>query len=124
MPYKAKRICSWPGCSKLTRERFCEEHAKEESKRYEKYDRSKEHGVRYGARWRRIRNAYIGKHPLCELCMGEGRYTKAEEVHHILPLSHGGTNAEENLQALCKSCHSRIGVELGDRFGKRKNIEK
>jgi 5-methylcytosine-specific restriction protein A len=31
-------------------------------------------------------------------------------------LSEGGTNKEQNLMALCKSCHSRIHAERGDRW--------
>lgn len=30
MPRKAKHPCHHPGCHKLTEERFCEEHQKEE----------------------------------------------------------------------------------------------
>ena len=40
MPRKPKRPCSFPGCPKLTEGRFCEEHEKEENKRYERYDRN------------------------------------------------------------------------------------
>ena len=43
--------------------------------------------------------------------MSEGRLTPAEEVHHILPLAVGGTHDENNLMALCKSCHSRITIK-------------
>ena len=39
MPRKAKHPCHHPGCPKLTEGRFCEEHQKEENKRYEKYGR-------------------------------------------------------------------------------------
>lgn len=39
MPRRPKRPCSHPGCPELTERRFCEKHAKEENKRYEKYDR-------------------------------------------------------------------------------------
>ena len=39
MPRKPKRPCSFPGCPKLTDGRFCEEHEKQENRRYEKYDR-------------------------------------------------------------------------------------
>ena len=46
--------------------------------------------------------------------------TKVEEVHHILPLSRGGTNDEDNLMSLCKSCHSKIHADRGDRFKKRR----
>ncbi|WP_456264621.1 HNH endonuclease [Helcococcus bovis] len=54
---------------------------------------------------------------MCEECKKNNKYTKANEVHHILPLSRGGTHSFSNLMALCKSCHSRISVLDGDRFG-------
>ena len=62
-----------------------------------------------------IRDSYATAHPLCELCLKEGRYVKTEEIHHIKPLSEGGTHARENLIALCKPCHARIHAERGDR---------
>ena len=116
MPYKPKRPCSFPGCPKLTSGRFCDEHAKVEAKRYEKYDRSPEIKKRYGAAWRAIRDRYIAAHPLCEICKQNGKLTPAEEVHHILPLSQGGTHAEENLMSLCKVCHSEITAREGGRW--------
>lgn len=39
VPRKPKRPCSFPGCPRLTESRFCEEHGKQEKRRYEKYDR-------------------------------------------------------------------------------------
>ena len=51
--------------------------------------------------------------------MKAGRMTPAEEVHHKLPLSRGGTHAQSNLMALCKPCHSRITAQMGDRWGKK-----
>ena len=82
VPTKPKRPCSYPGCPKLTDGRFCEEHAKAEAKRYEKYDRDPAVRRRYGRAWKRIRDRYIQEHPLCELCQQEGRLTPAEEIHH------------------------------------------
>ncbi len=38
-----------------------------------------------------------------------------EEVHHILPVNRGGTNVDLNLMNVCKSCHNKIHIELGDR---------
>ncbi len=73
---------------------------------------------RYGRSWKRIRDRYIKAHPLCEECQKQGKLTPAEEVHHILPLSKGGGNEKSNLMALCKSCHSRITAESGDRWGR------
>lgn len=120
MPTKPKRPCSYPGCPKLTDGRFCEEHAKTEAKRYEKYDRDPAVRRRYGRAWKRIRDRYIQEHPLCELCQQEGRLTPAEEVHHKKPLAEGGTHARDNLIALCKSCHARIHAQRGDRWHKHR----
>ena len=120
MPHKPKRPCSFPGCPRLTDARYCEEHAKQEAQRYERYDRDPAIRRRYGRAWKRIRDRYISTHPLCEKCFERGVFTTAEEIHHILPLAQGGTHAEENLMALCKPCHSRITAEMGDRWGKKK----
>ena len=56
----------------------------------------------------------------CEECYKCGILTPTEEIHHIVPLSHGGTHADDNLMALCKPCHSRITVEMGDRWPQNK----
>lgn len=116
MPKKPKRPCSYPGCPKLTDGRFCEEHAKAEAKRYEKYDRDPAVRRRYGRAWKRIRDSYVQQYPLCEVCQKDGRLVATEEVHHKVPLSEGGTHARDNLIALCKSCHARIHAERGDRW--------
>lgn len=116
MPKKPKRPCSHPGCPNLTDGRFCEEHARLENKRYEKYDRDPAVRRRYGRAWKRIRDRYITAHPMCEECVRHGKLTPAEEVHHILPLSRGGNHNEENLMSLCKSCHSAITARDGDRW--------
>ncbi len=116
MPTKPKRPCSYPGCPRLTNGRFCEEHAKLEARRYEKYDRDPATRKRYGRAWKRIRERYIAAHPLCEKCRERGKLTPAQEVHHILPLSRGGTHEDTNLMALCKPCHSEITARDGDRW--------
>lgn len=119
MPRKPRRPCSFPGCPNLTDNRFCEEHEKQENKRYEKYDRDPAVRRRYGRAWKRIRDSYISQHPLCEECERNGKLTRAEEVHHILPLSRGGTHAKSNLMALCTPCHSAITARDGDRWHDR-----
>jgi 5-methylcytosine-specific restriction protein A len=116
MPYKPARPCSHPGCPNLTHGRFCKEHQKEENARYEKYDRDPAVRRRYGRAWSRIRAAYAKEHPFCEKCFERGIIVPVEEVHHIVPLSEGGTHARDNLISLCKSCHSRIHAERGDRW--------
>jgi len=110
MPMKAKRPCRWPGCPNLTSDRrgYCDEHKTKAAQKYERYGRDPATAKRYGADWKKIRKRYITAHPLCEICKAAGRYTAAEEVHHKTPLADGGTNDPDNLQALCKPCHSRI----------------
>ena len=120
MPKMPKRPCGFPGCPNLTDGRFCEEHAKQENRRYERYQRDPATQRRYGRAWQRIRDRYAAAHPVCEECYKCGVLTPTEEIHHIKPLSHGGTHAEDNLMALCKPCHSRITVETGDRWPQNK----
>lgn len=72
---------------------------------------------RYGRQWKKIRDRYIKLHPMCEQCKRDGKLTEAQEVHHIVPLSKGGTHDEENLMALCTNCHSTITAKEGGRWG-------
>ena len=115
IPYKPKKPCAYPGCPELTDVRFCENHAKQDARNYERYRRDPATRKRYGRAWKRIRDRYISRHPLCEECEKHGRATPAEEVHHILPLAQGGTHAEANLMALCKECHSGITLAENNR---------
>lgn len=64
----------------------------------------------YDSRWRKRRNAKILRDPWCEICLARGQWTPAQEVHHVLPLSKGGTHAWENLQSLCVLCHHRVTI--------------
>lgn len=115
MPRKPQRPCRFPGCPNLTDGVYCEEHARQMEQHYEKFQRGYSPGKRYGRAWKRIRDRYVHKHPLCELCLKEGRYVAVEEVHHIVPLAEGGSNDESNLMSLCRSCHEKIHRERGDR---------
>jgi 5-methylcytosine-specific restriction protein A len=117
MPRKPKRPCSFPGCPELVEGRYCEKHKRKVDRHYNRHQRDPKTAKRYGRRWRKIRKVFLTAHPLCELCREQGRYTPAEEVHHIKPLSEGGTHDYENLMALCKSCHSRITAKEGGRWG-------
>ncbi|WP_172119290.1 HNH endonuclease [Actinomyces faecalis] len=116
MPVKPKTPCRAPGCPVLTHERFCPEHQRAEDERYRKYQRDPAINRRYDETWRRLRRRYLSVHPECEECLATGRVTPAAEVHHILPLSKGGSHDFTNLRALCKSCHSRQSAKDGDRW--------
>lgn len=120
MPYKPKHPCAHPGCPALTHERYCPAHAQQEARRYEQYQRDPGTAKRYDKNWRRVREAYLAAHPLCEMCLLEGKCVPASMVHHRRPLAAGGTNAAENLQSLCDSCHGMHHARDGSRWGKSK----
>ncbi len=117
MPRKPRHPCGHPGCPALTDGQYCLTHQRVVSSHYNRYGRTTEMKRQYNGAWSHIRKAFIAAHPLCEACQHESRVTAAAEVHHILPLSKGGTHAEENLIALCKECHSRITAREGGRWG-------
>ena len=66
--------------------------------------------------WKTLRNLYIREHPLCELCLKEGKTTPAEEIHHIVPILTGLTAQQRwtlltdknNLMSLCSKHHKEI----------------
>ncbi|HOT60454.1 MAG TPA: HNH endonuclease signature motif containing protein [Spirochaetales bacterium] len=116
MPYKAKKPCAYPGCAKLATGRYCEEHQKQETKRYNRYDRDPDSNKRYGRTWKQIRAAFLSANPLCVMCKEDGRLTPATLAHHKVKLTDGGTNDWENMMALCQECHSRLHAGQGDYF--------
>ena len=66
--------------------------------------------------WHNLRNYYIRRHPLCEICLSKGIVKAAEEVHHKIPYLRGNTDEErwklltdeDNLQSLCCECHDEV----------------
>ncbi|GHU52884.1 HNH endonuclease [Clostridia bacterium] len=108
MPRKPKHPCGHQGCPELTDDYYCEKHRKESIKEYNRFRRDPQTVKRYGGAWRKIRARVLQANPLCNECKQHGRFVLATEVHHIKPLSAGGTHDYENLMSLCHSCHSRI----------------
>lgn len=51
------------------------------------------------------RKRRLASEPLCRHCKERGFVTVAEEVDHIIPLQHGGSDTDDNVQCLCKPCH-------------------
>ena len=70
----------------------------------------------HGKEWRRISKLYKAAHPLCEEC---GKW-QATAVHHRRPLETAADFDEmlalaydwQNLESVCKDCHSRLHNEL------------
>ena len=100
MPRKPKSPCSYPGCPKLTDDRYCEKHKRLTNKNYNKYQRDPKSNKRYGRAWKRIRDRYVKEYPLCEECKKHGSLL-LKGMHHIVPCQGGN---EFQSYVLCKSC--------------------
>jgi 5-methylcytosine-specific restriction protein A len=73
----------------------------------------------YDARWQRARTSYLAEHPLCVLCLAEGKVVAATTVDHIVP--HRGDYrllwSDSNWQALCTRHHSIKTATSDGAFG-------
>lgn len=103
VPHKPHTPCRYPGCPALCPGRYCPEHARE----YERA-RGSSRARGYTREWEKVRRMYLRRHPICMAGdNGDGPPcdAPATEVHHL----DGNTrnNSFDNLQALCKACHTR-----------------
>lgn len=74
----------------------------------------------YGTAWERLRSAVMRRDRwLCQPCLSKGRPTPASAVDHITPKASGGTDDQENLQAICKACHDAKTAKDNGRRPKR-----
>jgi len=60
-------------------------------------------------RWREIRSAILARDPVCVRC----RAAAATDVHHVVPVSRGGSADEANLVGMCHACHTAIPTRQG-----------
>lgn len=57
----------------------------------------------YGHSHRQLRKYMLAQYPLCKECN-----KAATELDHIIPINAGGDRYDsDNLQTLCKQCHSK-----------------
>lgn len=92
--------CRQPGCPELVPSGYCAEHGREVEAVY------RQRGSRdlyRSKRWRVLARRVLREQSLCATFCGE----LATEVDHIVPVEDGGAMWDRNnLQGLCKSCHS------------------
>ena len=108
------RPCAHPGCPNLVRPpaKYCADHQADATvyaRRHDK-ERGSANDRGYGVRWAKYRKSYLSQHPLCVMCLAEGRVTPATDVDHIKPVSGPDDPLfwdPTNHQALCHSHHSR-----------------
>ena len=110
MPAPAPHPCSEPGCPALVtgRVRSCAQHAGGRDRW-----RGSAASRGYGAAWRKLRKRVLLEEPICRKC----RKVAATEVDHLVPREAGGSDERENLQGLCKPCHSNKTATEDGGFG-------
>jgi 5-methylcytosine-specific restriction enzyme A len=111
MPLAAPRPCTHPGCGVLVRDGTgrCAKHPRADWKK--KVDAPKRIT---GRRLQAMRARLFARQPLCEMCEARGLVKLATQRDHRLSLGEGGTDTEDNEQALCDQCHE--GKSLQERI--------
>ena len=112
MPCKPGRPCNYPGCASIIQGKggYCTYHKENYEKAVKmKYEKRNPKGYFYNtARWRKLRNLYAAKHPLCEECLKKELLVSVKVVDHIVEIKDGGKELDQNnLQSLCSECHNR-----------------
>ena len=116
MPMKPLRPCNYPGCTALTRTRYCETHAVRSTvQRPSAYQRG------YTYKWSKQAKEFLRAHPWCAECAKIGQLVPATQVDHIIP--HKGNQSifwdKSNWQGLCDSHHSQKTAREDGGFGRK-----
>lgn len=122
MPAHTSRPCAWPACNVLIRgSSYCPKHqpAADEQRAFQMkkvhrdYNdrRDESDGFYKTERWKKLSAYYRKHHPVCEECDGAA----SEITDHIKPRkTHPELSLDwDNLRALCRPCHNRVGVRVG-----------
>ena len=130
MPWRAPRPCGHVGCpNRVTGRRYCPDHAGDELRAREAYDRhrgsARDRG--YTARWDKLSELKLRTDPLCELGERAGlpelvhdRPVPAVLVDHVHEIEDGGeVFAWDNLASSCTDCHAIKTAEMARRRAAR-----
>jgi 5-methylcytosine-specific restriction protein A len=76
------------------------------------WHKTSRHERGYGNDWDKLRKAILERDcHICRSCYRQGRVTSANIVDHIISKAKGGTDSENNLEAICKECHDKKTIE-------------
>ena len=65
------------------------------------------------------RRRRLAAEPLCRDCKAKGEVTLATVPDHIIPLTKGGPDTDDNIRCLCPDCHrDRTAEQFGHRVTK------
>lgn len=114
---KPQKQCNHAGCKNLVdyTERYCSNHKNIEKRKsnYDSYTNRKLVGGKYfkfyhSKEWTKLSQLYRYKNPLCEQCLKEKIYKKADVVDHIIEIRDDWSKRydETNLQSLCHFHHN------------------
>lgn len=108
MPMQAPKPCAHPGCSVLVRDGSsrCPSHKSPKkptgfSRQLTKTERG------YGYAWQKLREVVLQRDSgLCQMCRAKGLLRVGNICDHKTPKAEGGTDDLDNLQIVCKPCHT------------------
>ncbi|WP_409245933.1 HNH endonuclease [Enterobacter cloacae] len=106
MPARTPKACRKRGCRQTTTDRsgYCDDHRGEGWRQYKPGVSRHQRG--YGASWDKTSIRILKRdRGLCQECLRRGAITEATSVDHRLPLAHGGSDSDDNLESLCTPCH-------------------
>lgn len=115
MPSAAPRPCRITGCRALVADGtgYCPAHKRAALLSFADPSRGSRHERGYGTRWDVIRERILLRDAgMCQECLRNGvaNYCAGKRfgayVDHITPRAQGGTDDDENLQTLCRACHT------------------
>ncbi len=108
MPDRIAGSCRVQGCARPAYRGFCEDHRPERHREYGE-ERRRAPGpfdaFYRSAEWRKLRDGYAARHPLCVHCLARGITRGMRVVDHKHELEDGGAPLDPgNLQSLCFPC--------------------
>lgn len=138
MPKARPRPCLQPGCPALVHGGgYCDAHRPAQIEQGRERDRQRGSAAKrgYGGRWRKARDTFLARHPLCAACSTDERPVPARDVDHIVPhrLSEALDSGDHerialaqslfwnsgNWQGLCQRCHSKKTAREDGGFGNK-----